>query len=68
MTFENVTDEQMVELYKKQASSMSFFNAAEGQSWYAEATARAACSAKLREIKEEFVARGLDVLKGNYLI
>lgn len=68
MQFEGVTDEQMVGIYKKQASSMSFYNASEGQSWYAEATARAACGAEFRKIKEEFVARGLDVPNGSWLI
>ena len=32
MTFKDKTNEEMVELYKKQADKMSFYYAAEGQS------------------------------------
>ena len=67
MTFKDKTNEEMVELYKKQANKMSFFNAAEGQSWYAEATERQACQSELKAIREEFVARNLDFPEGNWL-
>ena len=68
MTFKDVTNEELIELYKKQASSMSFFNAAGGQAYYSEATARGICGVEFRKIKEEFVARGLELPKGSWLI
>ena len=71
MTFKDKTNEEMVELYKKQANKMSFFNTAEGQSWYAwyaEATERQACQSELKAIREEFVARNLDLPQGNWLM
>ena len=68
MTFKDKTNEEMVELYKKQANKMSFFNAAEGQSWYAEATERQACQSELKNIREEFIARNLDLPNGNWLM
>lgn len=68
MNIENITDEELITLYHKQARSMSFFNAAEGQSWYAEADARQACSAEFRKIKEELKLREIDQPKGDYLI
>ena len=67
MTFKDKTNEEMVELYKKQANTMSYLNAAEGQSWYAEATERQACQSELKAIREEFVARNLDLPQGNWL-
>ena len=68
MTFKDKTNEEMVELYKKQADKMSFYYAAEGQSWYAEATERQACQSELKDIREEFVARSLDLPQGNWLL
>ena len=68
MTFKDKTNEEMVELYKKQANKMSFFNAAEGQSWYAEATERQVCQSELKAIREEFVARNLDLPQGSWLL
>ena len=67
MTFKDKTNEDMVELYKKQADKMSFYHAAEGPSWYAEATERQACQSELKAIREEFVARSLDFPEGNWL-
>lgn len=67
MNFEQKTDEEMVEIYKKQANKMSYYNASEGQSWYAEATERQACQSELKAIREEFVARSLDFPEGNWL-
>lgn len=68
MTFKDKTNEEMVELYKKQANTMSYLNAAEGPSWYAEATEREACRSELKSIREEFVARKLDFPQGNWLL
>ena len=67
MNFEQKTDEDMVEIYKKQANKMSYYNASEGQSWYAEATERQACQSELKAIREEFVARNFDLPQGNWL-
>jgi hypothetical protein len=68
MIFENTTDEELITLYHKQAREMSFFNAGEGQSWYAEADARAACSAQFRKILEELKRREIPIPQGNYLV
>ena len=68
MTFKDKTNEEMVELYKKQANKMSFYHAAEGQSWYAEATERQVCQSELKAIREEFIARSLDLPQGSWLL
>ena len=68
MTFKDKTNDELIELYKKQANTMSFFNASEGPSWYAEATERQACQSELKSIREEFVARSLDLPLGNWLL
>lgn len=68
MTFKDKTNEEMIELYKKQANQMSYLNAAEGPSWYAEATERQACQSELKGIREEFIARSLDLPKGSWLL
>lgn len=67
MSFEQKTDEELIGLYKKQANTMSYLNAAEGQSWYAEATERQACQSELKAIREEFAARELDFPEGKWL-
>ena len=67
MIFENITDEQLITLYHKQAREMSFFNAAEGESWYRERPTRESCKKELASITEEIYARGMDLPKGNYL-
>jgi hypothetical protein len=68
MTFKDVTNEELIELYKKQANRMSYWNAAEGQSYYAEATARQEYQSVLKSIKDEFTARSLDLPKGDWLL
>lgn len=68
MNLENITNEELVELYHKQARSVSFYAAAEGQSWYAEADARAACSAEFRKIMEELKRRDIPIPRGDYLV
>lgn len=62
------TDEEIKELYHKVAMELSYFNAAEGQSWYAESAARQICQGVYKELCSEFKLRGLDIPKGNYLI
>lgn len=68
MTFENTTDEELITLWHKQAREMSYLNAAEGESWYAEKEQRRICSGKLRTIKQEMDSRGLEEPVGNYMI
>lgn len=68
MQFENTSNEELITLYHKQAREMSFFNASEGQSWYAEANARAACSAEFRKINEELKRREIPRPQGDYLV
>ena len=67
MISKDKTNDELTELYKKQANTMSFFNASEGQSWYAEADARAACSAEFRKIMEELKRREIPIPQGDYL-
>lgn len=62
------TDEEIKELYHKTAMELSYFNAAEGQSWYAESTARNICQKVYKELCSELKFRGLELPKGNYLI
>lgn len=68
MTFENTTDEELVELYHKQAREMSFYNCAEGESWYKERPLRESCSAEFRKINEELNRRDIPTPQGNYLV
>ena len=67
MTFENTTDEELITLWHKCASDMSYLNAAEGESWYKERPMREACKKELASITEEIYARGMDLPKGNCL-
>jgi hypothetical protein len=68
MSFEDKTDEQMLELYRKNASEMSFYNCAEGESWYRERPLRESCSAEFRKINEELKRRDIPTPQGNYLV
>jgi hypothetical protein len=67
MTFENTTDDELTQLWHKQAREMSYLNAAEGESWYKERSMREACSAEFRKINEELKRRNLPIPQGNYL-
>lgn len=67
MTFENTTDDELITLWHKQAREMSFYAAAEGESWYKERPMREACSAEFRRINEELKRREIEQPKGNYL-
>ena len=62
------TDDELKELYHNTAMELSYFNAAEGQSWYAESTARSICQKVYKELCSEFKFRGIDLPSGNYLI
>lgn len=69
MTFENTTDEELIALYHKQARELSYYQAAEGESWYKERPLRESCKKKLANITEEIYARGSDLPSGgNYLV
>ena len=59
MTFESITDEGLITLYHKQARELSFYQAAEGESWYKERVAREACALKLSKLRIEISLRGL---------
>lgn len=67
MTFESITDAELVTLWHKQAREMSYFNCAEGESWYKERPLRESCKKELALVTQEIYARGLDLPKGNYL-
>ena len=68
MNFESLADETVLELYKKTANNLSFYNAAEGNSWYEERSACLACSAELKEITKELEKRNIKIPQGNWLI
>lgn len=67
MSIEAITDEAIIELWYKQAREMSYYAAAEGESWYKERPMREACSAEFRKINEELKRRDLPRPQGNYL-
>lgn len=62
------TEEEIIALYHKVARELSFFNAAEGASWYAESVARNTCQKVYRELCEEFKSRNIQIPQGDYLI
>lgn len=66
--FVELSDEALIEAYKAKADDMSFFSAAEGQSWYQEAVARGKCQVEFTKISEELKSRGIPIPKGNWLI
>lgn len=69
MTFENTTDEELTQLWHKQARNMSYYAAAEGESWYRERPMRESCKKELALVTEEIYARGMDLpTGGNYLV
>ena len=68
MTFENITDEELITSYHKQAREMSYFNAAENEAWYKERFMREHCRLMLAEIRAELQTRNLEIPVGNYLI
>ena len=69
MTFETITDAELVTLWHKRASDMSYLNAAEGESWYKERPLRESCKKELALLTEEIYSRGMDLPSGgNYLV
>jgi hypothetical protein len=67
MNLETVSDDELIELYHNQARNMSYYAAAEGESWYKERVAREACSTEFRKINEELRWREIPLPQGNYL-
>ena len=68
MTLTFHTDEELITFWHKQAREMSFYNCAEGMSYYAEKEMRRLCSTALREIRQEIESRGLVVPCGDYIL
>ncbi len=68
MNYSELIIDDLHKTYHDIASKLSYHNAAEGGSWYAETKPRYACQASYKEICQEYKDRGLDVPKGNYLI
>lgn len=68
MNYSELTVKDLEMVYHDTAAKLSYHNAAEGQSWYAEAVPRQACQKEYKEICQEYKERGLDIPKGNYLI
>ena len=63
-----MNDQELLDLYVKEANNLSYYNAAEGQSYSQEATARGQCRARYLEVKKQILDRGLELPKGNFLI
>ncbi len=63
-----MTDPELMDLYVKEANNLSYYNAAEGQSYNQEAAARSACRTRYLDVKKQILDRGLELPKGNFLI
>ena len=63
-----MTDQELLDLYVKEANNLSYYNAAEGQSYSQETTARNACRTRYLDVKKQVLDRGLELPKGNFLI
>lgn len=68
MTFKDTLDEELLYLYKCKAQDMTYFQCAEGMSYYTEKEMRRLCSTALREIRQEIESRGLEVPCGDYML
>lgn len=66
--YKELNADELYEAFHKTAMQLSFHNAAEGQSWYAESEARSICQKVYKELCAEFKFRGIELPKGNYLI
>lgn len=62
-----LTNEQLIEAYKDKAADMSYWNAAEGPSWYQEAAARQSCQMEFSKIRQEIIERGIEIPSGDWL-
>jgi hypothetical protein len=63
----DLTDEELIAKTHKLASSMSYYNAAEGN-WNQERIPREACAAELQEALVEMRERGLEFENRGYLL
>jgi hypothetical protein len=63
----DLTNEELVAKTHKIASSMSYYNAAEGN-WSQERVQREACAAELQEALVEMRARGIEFENRGYLL
>jgi len=63
----DLTNEELVAKTHKLASSMSYYNAAEGN-WSQERVQREACAAELQEALVEMRARGIEFENRGYLL
>jgi hypothetical protein len=65
--FTNLTNEQVIAEAHKEASNLSYYNAAEGN-WDKERREREACYVRYRAVMKEMNARGLEFENRGYLI
>ena len=63
-----MTDQELLDLYVKEANNLSYCNAAEGLMYIQEAAERSACRARYLSVKKQILDRGLELPKGNFLI
>lgn len=63
----DLTDEELISKTHKLASSMSYYNAAEGN-WNQERVQREACAAELQEALVEMRERGIEFENRGYLL
>lgn len=68
MDYKDISEEHLRKAFHEAAMELSYRNAAEGQSWYAESEARSICQKVYKELCAEFKFRGIELPKGNYLI
>lgn len=59
---------ELLDLYVKEANNLSYYNAAEGHSYSQEAQARGECRKRYQAVKQQILDRGLELPKGNFLI
>lgn len=68
MNYEDCTDNELIILYLNAANDLSYYNAAEGEAWYAETARRTDAKNYFYEIREEFERRNLEKPQGDWLI
>lgn len=65
--YKTLTDTELLEQAHQAACSVSYYNAAEG-SWSREAAARGQAKQRLKDIRDEMTARGLEFVNRGYLL
>lgn len=63
-----MTEQELMELYVKEANNLSYYNAAEGQCYSNEQQARSECRARYLAVKKQILDLCLELPKGNFLI